>query len=567
MYNHGPDGYHAEFLFRSRQSFTDDLDKLFQNLKTKWELKMTVKEKPDDDEREDIEDQLEELEASTSNTLETLRVLFGVTEDELGSISAHAFLEAHPLGLLGTTVAITESNLDIFITKIKPLLDSTPANHGGKTMMLWPLIERATIYLKSDFLKNGIQLVDLPGLGDAVQCRSRVAEQFTKYLDITAVVTPAHRATEEKTAIGFIRRRQEDEMRMNGKFDRDSLCVVLSKSEDLDLNDYLKEGWIARDHPNIKKHLDRSQMLDKIVRKADSGVDGSESGTVGIHTAASVSKNDELEADRREFFALRESLKQAAVDIRNRSVSDRIQEDFRERRKAIKSPKHEKLFDDTIEVFPTSARAFQAIRHPGGVIEAGFPHERHTGIPRLKQWLTEATFEKREKHLDRILNRLSKLFGRLETWISVNETPAEVPAYDLHELQSIHDRNRRVRIPALLVTMDSANVEQSLTTLLRHCCEDLRQIDPMKKKGPALSLCQKEYPSKIDRWRYRYPDRTSDYKLHGNVQNCILRKQGDYHKSKGKFPYEYQWIDDLYVSKPSLIFVQSIVCWIFQNPP
>ncbi|KAL2287019.1 hypothetical protein FJTKL_06044 [Diaporthe vaccinii] len=59
----------------------------------------------------------------------------------------------------------------------------------------------------------------------------------------------------------------------------------------------------------------------------------------------------------------------------------------------------------------------------------------------------------------------------------------------------------------------------------------------------------------IDRWRYRYPDRTtSDLKLHGNVQNCILRKQGDFHKSKGKFPYEYQWIDDL-----ATIFIDEIV--------
>lgn len=64
----------------------------------------------------------------------------------------------------------------------------------------------------------------------------------------------------------------------------------------------------------------------------------------------------------------------------------------------------------------------------------------------------------------------------------------------------------------------------------------------------AIAACQKEYPSKINRWRYRYPDKTTSYiKLFANIQGCILRKNGDYHQSKGKYPYEYQWVDDLYV--------------------
>lgn len=451
VYKHGSDGYHADFFFRSRQSFTDELDELFQNLKTKQELRTRKKENPSADEMDDIEDQLDDLEKSTSDTLETLWVLFGVREADLGVTSANAFLEAYPLGVLGDVVAITESDRETFVTKIKPFLDSTPANHDGRNLKVWPLIERATIYLKSDFLKTGIQLVDLPGLDDSVECRSRVAERFTKYLDVTAVVAPAIRATEEKTAIGFIKRRQEDEMRMNGKFDRDSFCIVLSKCEDVNPNVYLTEPWIAKDHPNIKKHLDRAQRLDKIVRKADLGLGEFEREPIGHNTTAFVSKRGEVKPNRREFLALTESLKQAAMSIRNRSVSSRIQKNFSERRKAIKPPKHGEIFDDTVEVFPTSARAFQAIRHPGVVKEAGFPDERYTGIPRLKQWFSEATLNKREKHLDVILNRLSILFSRLQTWISVSETPLKMPIHDLQELASIHDRIRRVRCSSSII--------------------------------------------------------------------------------------------------------------------
>ncbi|KAK7714534.1 hypothetical protein SLS64_003485 [Diaporthe eres] len=131
-YNHGSDGYHAEILFRSRQSFTEELEKLFQNLEAKRELRTRMKENPDEEERDDIEDQLEELETSTSGTIDTLRVLFGVKEEDLGVLSANTFLEAYPMEELGTTVAITESDLEIFFSKIKSFLDSTPANYKGK---------------------------------------------------------------------------------------------------------------------------------------------------------------------------------------------------------------------------------------------------------------------------------------------------------------------------------------------------------------------------------------------------------------------------------------------------
>lgn len=111
-------------------------------------------------------------------------------------------------------------------------------------------------------------------------------------------------------------------------------------------------------------------------------------------------------------------------------------------------------------------------------------------------------------------------------------------------------------VPVPSFSMASANLEQSLTTLLRQSCKELRQVEPMKKKDSALILCQREYPTMIDRWRYAYPDQVaSDRLLHGNVQSCILRKQGDYHKSRGRYPYEYQWIDALYVSILASCFV------------
>lgn len=100
----------------------------------------------------------------------------------------------------------------------------------------------------------------------------------------------------------------------------------------------------------------------------------------------------------------------------------------------------------------------------------------------------------------------------------------------------------------------SADLNQSLTALLRQSGEELRRIEPLKAKGVAIAACQREYPSRIDRWRYRNPsDTTSHLKIFANVQSCILRKNGGYHKSKGRYSYEYQWVDDLYASRDFIL--------------
>lgn len=441
-YHHGSGSYRATVLYRSRQSFTDELDKLFQNLRAKRELQMMTNDPAAD--QQEIEDQLGDIDASTSETLEILECLLGVKGEDLNITSTEEFLKAYPLEVLGTTEEITETDREIFLKKTKPYTDSTPGIYKGQKLMLWPLIEHVTIFVKSDILKYGLELVDLPGLGDAVESRSRVAERFSQYLDITAIVAPAIRVTEEKTVTGFIKRRQEDEMRMNGKFDKNSLCVVVSKNEDMDLDSHISDRCKA--YPHLRAHLARLKDLGISIRKADSGLDGSEHETLGRNTTAAASNQGDVEANRREFATLRESLKQAAVSTRNRGAFECIQKGFRMRQSATKPSRADHFYTDTVEVFPTSARAFQEIRHPGGVKEVGFPTERHTGIPRFKQWLFEVTLEKREKHLDAILNQLLSLFVRIQTWISMKEDATVTPTTGLHDIDFIHERHRRVRI-------------------------------------------------------------------------------------------------------------------------
>lgn len=164
-------------------------------------------------------------------------------------------------------------------------------------------------------------------------------------------------------------------------------------------------------------------------------------------------KDNEVENHRQELLNLTESLKQTAVYIRNRSVSERIQQNFRVRRAANKPPKDGQNFDDTIEVLPTSARAFQAIRYPGSMKETGFQHECDTGVPQLKKWLHEATFQKREEHLNGILKCLSSLFTRIRNWSTANENQQNqpgMPAHGSHDFDHVHEQLCQVCIPVTL---------------------------------------------------------------------------------------------------------------------
>lgn len=445
VYNHDPDGYRAHVFFRSRQGFTDKLDNLFQNLEKKRELQDMIEGDLEADEKQEIEEHLGGIDASITEALETLGVLLGGTnEEDLNFTSTEDFFKAHPLRVLGNIEKITETDRETFLAKMRPYVDSTPAICDGQELMLWPLIEHVTIFVKSEILKYGLELVDLPGLGDAIESRSMVAEEFSQHLDITAIVARASRVADEQAVTGFIKTRQQNEMRMDGKFDRGSICVVISKSEDMDPNAYLSSR--CKDYPILEAHLARDKALDKTLRTAGLGFGGSEPETFGNPCTTAAYNDDAVETKRRELSALRESLKQTAVFIRNRRLSGLVQKNFWGKQGTTKSSKDFQSYVDAVEVFPTCARAFQAFQHPGCEFEVGFPTEKHTGIPRFKQWLFEATFKKREQQLDAILNKLSSLLIKVQTWISVNEDATAIPMIGARDIDFIHERHHRVCI-------------------------------------------------------------------------------------------------------------------------
>ena len=186
----------------------------------------------------------DELDNNLDDIFDRILTIWDVDEDSLKDETVDSLFEKNKdvPALLGQTIKITEENEEVFSDKIKPYLDSSSAKHGntGLTFPAWPLIEEARIYVKSPVLKNGVVLVDLPGLSDNVESRAAVAQKYFSKLTVTAIVTPVIRARNEQTGVHLISEHQELMLQMDGKFHKKGFCVILSKIDDLDAKAHMK---------------------------------------------------------------------------------------------------------------------------------------------------------------------------------------------------------------------------------------------------------------------------------------------------------------------------------------
>lgn len=147
--------------------------------------------------------------------------------------------------LLSTTKLISCQDLEAFAEEIKPYLDCTPLpgveTANGEEILVWPLVQRVDLYIPSPILENGVVIEDLPGLSDCVAMRANVARERFGGLDITIIVSPVVRASDEQLATQLITDNEAMHMELNGKFNRHRFCVVTSKTDDMPWQQYVKK--------------------------------------------------------------------------------------------------------------------------------------------------------------------------------------------------------------------------------------------------------------------------------------------------------------------------------------
>jgi hypothetical protein len=169
-------------------------------------------------------------------------VYWRLTKDDLIRSSIEELMMDHTVrGLLGTAEHIRDRHCDTFYKTVQHYVDSKEKleltkeakneeedNSKGtgdknkkkkkkkketrkRKQEFWPSIKVVRLYVKADALSTGAVLVDLPGIADSNAARAAIAEQYMKQCTDLWIVSPIHRAVDDKAAkhlLGSTFRRQ-----------------------------------------------------------------------------------------------------------------------------------------------------------------------------------------------------------------------------------------------------------------------------------------------------------------------------------------------------------------------
>lgn len=213
--------------------------------------------------------------------------------------------------------------------------------------------------------------------------------------------------------------------------------------------------------------------------------------------------------------------------LRNKFIKKRIQDDFAARHKImVKSMGEQPRGMDTVEVFPVSSTAYQDFLKrltPGAAIPSGL----HTGIPRLKQWIDESTFDSREKHLDIMLLSLKRMSNDVSRWC--DEQAAEKLYFSRVDVDGIIQRS-------------GITYGAQIAEMLRRLGNNIKDMVNFGDNEIKTSQCDKVGRRVAIQWIRKFPDQ--EYlptKMSCMTHYAILRRGGGPHATKSGDQILYDW--------------------------
>ncbi|KAI5816791.1 hypothetical protein BZA77DRAFT_263802 [Pyronema omphalodes] len=160
------------------------------------------------------------------------------TKEDLTRCSPEALLKEKTVcSVLGKTQVVTEDDSCRFYKALQKYVDSGEKQKLSQTknMQLWPLIRVVRIFTKSEVLKTGACIVDLPGVHDVNAARAAVAEGYIQNCTGLWVVAPITRAVDEKSAHKLMGEGFRRQLLMDGGFS--SISFICSKADDISVSE------------------------------------------------------------------------------------------------------------------------------------------------------------------------------------------------------------------------------------------------------------------------------------------------------------------------------------------
>lgn len=171
--------------------------------------------------------------------------------------------------VLGKTRKMSCGKAQDLYKEIRKYLDSNDRETKGgpkeeKDMAYWPLIKVVKIYTRASVLKEGICLVDLPGVHDANAARSAVARKYMVQASSLWVVASIKRAIDDEAARKLLGMSSRLQMKLDGMYsDTSFICTntdLYEKEEALEAFD--EDG-------QIKDTFERAEQLKTTVQELE----------------------------------------------------------------------------------------------------------------------------------------------------------------------------------------------------------------------------------------------------------------------------------------------------------
>ncbi|KAK7717579.1 hypothetical protein SLS64_003073 [Diaporthe eres] len=169
--------------------------------------------------------------------------------------------------VLGTTRKISCRNAQGLYKEIRSYLDSNDKDTKGgpqeeKDMAYWPLIKVVKVYTRASVLKEGICLVDLPGVQDANAARSAVASKYMAQASSVWVAAPIKRAVDDEAAKKLLGMGSRLQMKLDGMYS--SMSFICTITDNFDVEECVE----AFDGDGqIKDTLTKAEQLSETVQE------------------------------------------------------------------------------------------------------------------------------------------------------------------------------------------------------------------------------------------------------------------------------------------------------------
>ncbi|RDW73682.1 hypothetical protein BP5796_07124 [Coleophoma crateriformis] len=215
--------------------------------------------------------------------------------DTLSHMSPDDLLAQRDLsGVLGKEKVIHDHSAKEFQKLIKNYIESVDRNNEDESIIAyWPLVRCAKIKIKAPILRNGLVLVDLPGLGDSNAGRTQVTQAYLQDVKYLWIVSDIVRAVDDEIAKDLLGRSFRRQLLMDGRYGDNYITFVMTKIDQVNVQEVIQTLDLERSGSELDKIYIREQQMGQEI----------------------FDITDSLDAAKRESKAARKSLRRLKKEI------------------------------------------------------------------------------------------------------------------------------------------------------------------------------------------------------------------------------------------------------------